>query len=273
MAGPDFSAILSDPSATPHDLSQYAAMTSDQVVKTLVAAHNPKGTNGLTVHAAKTDSKAGQVFNDQSITSGQTGQTEWDIINLLAANDGFVCWFAGSTLYWGPLPPETDPLVLEYGFDETGRPLSEVTKVNIKPNKHSKRDYSIVVTSYDQRKGKTNTVTTGNPQSANVMTFPQPTNTSPNQLKKIAQSLAAVYSALEVICTLDIAGFIQLKPGQPIAIQSDRILPQFRHPYRRFYPTEVDINYDKTQGNTMTIICTNRPWGLQSKDSAQLGIF
>jgi hypothetical protein len=116
-------------------------------------------------------------------------------------------------------------------------------------------------------------VTTGNTLAATTMTFPQRVNTPLETLKKIALSLIQVYSSTEILCVVTVEGALQFAPGQPIAISSDRIAPQFRYPYSSFYPVQIDYDYAQGGGFTMTITATNRPWGLQSKDSAQNLIF
>jgi phage protein D len=132
------------------DISIFSGLAATDVVRQLMTAHGlgyyiPPGTDDLV-----------DTTTDLSTVSTNTpGQTEWDVITQLASMNGFVCFFDGTSLYFGPLPPTGSPLHLLFHAAEGH--LQDFADVSLAAQPHGKGDYRVVARSYNSKTKGTDT--------------------------------------------------------------------------------------------------------------------
>lgn len=263
LTGPDLSGIFSAQSATMDNPTQFDNKKIPAAVKALISRHNPKGANALKAVVADTPLMAGDAFGTNSTATVTKQTTEWDFLQSLAASAGFVCYMDGTTLRFMPVPPPTDPLILEYRMKN--KAATRVTRVRVRPQPHSKRDYKITLTSYNTDQQKTLRSTAGNAGSSNGITIPQTANIGKSKLDSLAKATLQKYVATEILVEITIQGIVRIGLGQPVHIHSDRIPDVFtRVPY---YPIAATYSYQQGDGLSMVISCTNRPWGIQTTEA------
>lgn len=285
LSGPDMSGLLSMPSATESNLQQFANQSASDVARTLAARHN------LDTSIDVATDHIGSYFDSATLKTRKKGQTEWDILTQLAINQGFVLYVDGTTLRFGRLP-DPIPALVTLRYQVRGEPAGPVEDLQIDAAPHSKRDYAVVVQSYDTRSkqsahGKAGTsqaaadaagpftallgANQSNVDALQVITITEPSNTPQKALDAKAASILALYQSTEYVLTATIKGCLPLYRFSEVVIISDTVYRGFTtktSPVPTFYVASVSYDYTTSGGMTQTITATNRPYGVQGDVSA-----
>ncbi|MBB3213419.1 phage protein D [Herbaspirillum sp. Sphag1AN] len=110
VSGRDLTRVFIDAKTT----QKWVNLTSSQIAAQLATSH------GLTPVVTATTTKAGK-FYEIDHSSMADSRSEWDILCFLAANEGFIVYVRGQSLYFGP-PPDanTTPFQLIWVEDANG---------------------------------------------------------------------------------------------------------------------------------------------------------
>lgn len=271
LEGSDLSGIFSDQSSTAPVLKPYRNMSTDKAIKQIVHAHFTPGQGTITVDIDPTAGTVGGLFGQDAVTTRTAVRTEWDLILALAEGEGMVAYFQGTTLFVKYVP-DTDtekPLTLYHRNPAKPGPLGYP---RFRPQPHIKRDYNVVVRSYDTRAGTVRSATAGNADSPNTITIYKSPNYSQGDLRKKANSVWAVYSGTEYQANLPLLEPLIVAPTQPLVIESSAPYALYgyvtgrAHPY---YVVSATTTYDHTkEGIAMGLLCSNRPPGVATADTA-----
>jgi murein DD-endopeptidase MepM/ murein hydrolase activator NlpD len=273
VSGPDMSGLLSTQSQTVPDISIFSGLSATDVVRQLMTAHGlgyyiPPGTDDLV-----------DTTTDLSTVSTNTpGQTEWDVITQLASMNGFVCFFDGTSLYFGPLPPTGSPLHLLFHAAEGH--LQDFADVSLAAQPHGKGDYRVVARSYNSKTKGTDTgeattqdgtttdpftaASTGNTGTVNVIYINMPKNTPVPALTRKAQAVLDQYLRTELILAARFDNALRLYRSQPIVLHSERI--EDLNLGKPYYPAWIGYSFDAQGGAGigMSIQATSRPFSIQT---------
>lgn len=273
LNGPDLSGVFSMQSATASKLQSFMNMPADKAIKTIVSRHNPPSTKGqgLSVDIDVTAGNVGGIFGADAVSTRTPVRTEWDVILQIADGEGMVAYFSGTTLMVKRVPDVSTekPLIIYHRMPGKRSPL---VNPRFRPQPHSKRDYVVNVYSYDTRQGKVRQASAGNtdsPESVDIYLAP---NRTQDQLKKKAQSVLAVYTAMEYQADLSFVEPIQIAPTQPVAVVSGSSWKIYDYVAGRdhpFYVVTSTTKYDPAHGGiTIEAQCSNRQPAIQDKNSA-----
>jgi len=268
VSGPDMSGVFTDPGATSSQFDAFQNQRSDEVVTRLVARHNAPGQPGLSVRATKGSSTLGGLFGSDFVKSRQTNTVEWDVITSLAAGEGFVAFFQGTELYFGPALPTVAPLVL--GYRVGGQAAGPIKRIEPDIAPHNKRSYKILVASWDSKRGQPVQAEAGNHDTSQATQIIAPANLSQRQVQKIADSYARTYAAAERTMKIELWHPVPLLPGQPVVIETDRPgMRQFKGRRNPFYPTVAEYAYTSNPvGLTMRLEVSCLPPAEQGRGGA-----
>jgi len=269
LSAVDLSLISSDPSATNSAFKATAVNQSGfDLVKTLWLAHNPDGYSGLTIKGGGvTAAKVGGLFGANTVQTRQSGRTEWAAMVQAAQQEGATMYMDGSTLVYGPIPAPGPALHLVY--EKAGVPAGPLIAVDPVIQPHSKRDYAIIVNSYQTKDGSTATATGGNHDATTSCTLWEHVNVAPDKLQGKADSYANLYAATEVMLTLTMAHPVGVSRGQPIVIDSDTLYTGFTDPGQPHYTSGIQYDYKSGTGITQGITTTSRPLAVLGVEQAQ----
>lgn len=150
LTGRDLTAKFIDNKTT----QKYPNLTASQIV-TLLAKKE-----GLTAEVTETSTPAGVYYanNHATITSELP---EWDLITFLAQNEGFSAYVKGTTLYFHPLPTESDtPYLLQYTKPGNDNSYISFSGLNLtrKRSLTLARDVIVIVRSWNSGKKRAFTV-------------------------------------------------------------------------------------------------------------------
>ncbi len=269
LSAVDLSLISSDPSATNSAFKATAVNQSGfDLVKTLWLAHNPDGYAGLTIKGGGvTAAKVGGIFGTNAVQTRQSGRTEWAAMVQAAQAEGATLYMDGSTLVYGPIPAPGPALHLVY--EKAGVPAGPLIGVDPVIQPHNKRDYAIIVNSYQTKDGSTATATGGNHDSQSTATIWEHVNVAADKLQGKADSYANLYAATEVMLTLTMAHPVGVSRGQPVVIDSDTLYTGFTDPGQPHYTSGIQHDYKSGAGLTQLITTTSRPLAVLGVEQAQ----
>lgn len=270
LNGPDMSGIFSDQSATASKLKSFMNMPADQAIRSIVQRHFTNTSQaGISTVIDPMAGQVGGLFGQDAVQTRTPIRTEWDVILSLADGEGCVAYFQGTTLYVRRVPPDGPPITLYHRMPAKKGPL---VKPRFRPMPHSKRDYAVVVYSYDTKQGKVRQAVAGNVDSPNVIEIYLAPNAPQQNVQKRADSTYAMYSAMEYQADLSFVEPVDLVPTQPIIIETAapyaiyKYLTGKAHPY---YPLAVTTSYDVNQtGISISAQCTNRSPAIQDNNTA-----
>jgi len=139
LTGRSLAALLIDTVAT----DKFPNKTSSQIAQIFAHEH------GLNPVITPTNTLAGTYYNDDS-TVISNDSSEWDILQFLAQQEGFVARVKSNTLYFGPVEQVTDmnlsPIPLTWG--------DNIMELNIERSPQAARDLEVNVISYDRNHKK-----------------------------------------------------------------------------------------------------------------------
>jgi phage protein D len=218
-----------------------------------------------------TTTLAGTYYSKSSAMTGDSETTEWDLLQYLAQQEGFVVRVKNNTLMFGAYSDITgyegvEPIVYTWGYD--------VEKLEIERSPHAARDIVVKVISYDRRtktriyetkRGKTETSTstsdtrvvatadstterslgTGNQvgrkeQYVETYTIPGLTR---DQAQKKAQAIYEQLSRSQLIGQIDCAGNTDMAIDRLIQIQGIGLGLQ-----NNYYLNKVSHKFDIDNG-------------------------
>lgn len=268
LSAVDLSLIASDPSATNSAFSSTAVNQSGyELVKALWLAHNPVGYSGLTIKGrALSGATVGGLFGTNTIQTRQSGRTEWAAMVQAAQQEGATLYMDGSTLVYGPIPAPGPALTLAY--EKAGQPAGPLIGVDPTVQPHSKRDYQVVVNSFQTGDGSIETATGGNHDATTSATIWEHANVAPDNLQSKADYYANLYAAVEKMLTLTMAHPVGVSRGQPIVIDSDTLYTGFTDPGRPYYTSGIQYDYKSGAGLTQIITATSRPLAVLGTEQA-----
>jgi len=270
LSAVDLSLIASDPSATNSAFKATAVNQSGyDLVKTLWLAHNPDGYHGLTIKGGGvTAAKVGGIFGQDAIQTRQSGRTEWAaMVRAAQAEEGATLYMDGSTLVYGPIPAPGPALHLVY--ERAGVAAGPLIGVDPVIQPHNKRDYAVIVNSFQAKDGTTATATGGNHDATSTATIWEHANVAADKLQGKADSYALLYAATEVMLTLTLAHPVGVTRGQPIVIDSDTLYTGFTNPDQPYYTTSIQYDYKSGAGLTQIVTATSRPLAVLGTEQAQ----
>jgi len=269
LSAVDLSLISSDPSSTNSAFKATAVNQSGfDLVKTLGLAHNPNGYAGLTIKGGGvTAAKVGGLFGSDTITTRQSGRTEWAAMAQAAQAEGATMYMDGSTLVYGPIPAPGPALHLVY--EKAGVAAGPLIGVDPVIQPHSKRDYALIVNSYQTKDGSTATATGGNHDSQSTATIWEHVNVAADKLQGKADSYANLYAATEVMLTLTMAHPVGVSRGQSLVIDSDTLYMGFTDPGQPYYTSGIQYDYKSGAGLTQIVTATSRPLAVLGVEQAQ----
>lgn len=268
LKGPDLSGIFSDQSATASKLQSFMNMPASRAITQIVQRHNATGLIGLVAQIEPTVGNVGGIFGQDAVSTRTPVRTEWDVILQLADSEGMVAYFVGTTLVVQHVPQDGAPVRL---YHRVAGKTSLLEKPLFQPTQHSKRDAGIYAYTYDTRQGRIKYASAGNVDSGTVVEIYMPPNQTQDQLQKRANTVAAIYSAMEYRAHLTLASPVATAPNQPIIIQSGnqhRIYKRVMGAHRTYYVVTPTISFDVKAGITLDVLCTNRPPAVQTTTTA-----
>jgi hypothetical protein len=165
----------------------------------------------------------------------------------------------GSTLVYGPIP--APPPTLHLPVDVAGV-RSVVLSVEPEINPHSKRDYKVIVNSFQTTDGSTRTATAGNHDSPETATIWAAINLGQTQLQQKANADAAFYAATEKLQIITCAEPVGVRRGQPLVLQSDTLYSGFTDPVHPYYTAGVSVSWAHGAGLRQVITASSRPLAL-----------
>jgi len=268
LSAVDLSLIASDPAATNSAFGSTAVNQSGySLVSSLWLAHNPPGYTGLSIKGGGVSgAKVGGVFGTDTVQTRQSGRTEWQVMVQAAQAEGATLYMDGSTLVYGPIPQPGPPLRLVY--EKRGVPAGPLMRVDPVVQPHNKRDYQIIVNSYQTKDGTTLAATGGNHDATGTATIWEHVNVSQDKLQSKADSYATLYAATEKMLTLALAHPVGVSRGQPIVLDSDTLYTGFTDPTQPYYTAGIQYDYKSGAGLTQVISATSRPLAVLGTEQA-----
>ena len=268
LSAVDLSLIASDPSATNSNILDTAVNQGGyDLVSYLWLAHNPAGYAGLTIKGGVVGSAhLGGIFGTNAVQTRQSGRTEWQAMVQAAQAEGATLYMDGSTLVYGPIPQPGPALHLVY--EKRGVPAGPLMRVDPVVQPHNKRDYQIIVNSFQTRDGTTATATGGNHDGPSAATLWEHANVSQDKLQSKADGYARLYAATEVLLTLTLAHPVGVTRGQPIVLDSDTLYSGFTDPTQPYYTAGIQYDYKSGAGLTQVISATSRPLAVLGTEQA-----
>lgn len=263
LTGPDLSGVFSQAGDTASKIDDFMNMDTGAALQKIVRSYAGAA---ITLDMDPLDGTVGGLFGDSATQTRTPIRTAWDLIVQLATAQGCACYFSGSTLVIRRVFETAHTLRLPF---RRGGTLME--DPDIKPQRHSKRDFLVSYAAYNTRAGRPDRKTAGNADSADIVNLFAGPNTNPAQLQKLANSALGVYSTTEYHADLSFVAPIFIAPGQPVVIAGssghaiDDYLIGDTHP---FYLASQTTAYTRATGLRMTTTLTNRPPGIVDANQA-----
>lgn len=143
LTGRDLTAVFIDAKTS----LQYQNLTSSQIATKLAESH------GLTAVVTPTKDLVGTYYARDHARM-QEERSEWDLLTYLAANEGYLCYVKGKTLYFQPRPIEQgDPYVIRWEppTDERAAWQANVQEMEFSRSLTVAKGVSVVVRSWNAK--------------------------------------------------------------------------------------------------------------------------
>ena len=139
LTGRDLTAAFIDARVS----TQYQNKTSSQVATALAQEH------GLTPVVTPTSTLIGTYYTRDQVQLA-SNRSEWDLLSLLAREEGFVCFVSGQSLYFEPDPRSTqNPYLIQWQApdDTHGSPIANVKSIEFSRSMTVAKGISVTVRS------------------------------------------------------------------------------------------------------------------------------
>lgn len=191
--------------------------------------------HGLSTQITPTYTLAGHYYSNDNTTL-TTDSTEWDFLNYLAEQEGFVLRVKGNTLYFGPRDSflKSNPFIYTWGHNILDMTLSR--------SPHAAKNIKVEVVTWSSHK-KARMVATASKSSTNadeefVETYYIPGLTK-SQAQAKANTILSKLSQTELTGSLETLGDEQMNIDQPIMLEGLGLPSN-----NRFWPTQVTHTFD-----------------------------
>lgn len=256
LNGRDLSCLLIDAKTAETFVNQSAA----QVAATLAPRH------GLTANCASPAAPVGQFYqiehSRQTLSSGHSTSTEWDLLVRLAKQDGADLWCSGTTLNLQPqVPPKPANSILlawQPPAQTGGYPHAWFTNLLLRREQALAKDVVVKVQTWEVRHRKRHTVTVsrtltagGHSKSAQTYVFNR-TNLTPDKAMAFAQTMLAQLTKHERRIEFAMPGELQLSPRCSAVLQGTGTNWD-----QTYYVTEVRRRYGVREGFWQRVCCIN----------------
>lgn len=257
LTGRDLTALFIDNKLS----AQYQNLTASQIATTLANAR------GLTPVVTKTKRTAGTIYKIDQVTL-QANQSEWDLLAMLARDEGMVVYVRGLELHFEPNPTSTtEPYLITWTqpTDQYASPRSSVQHLSFSRTLTVSRGITVTVRS-DNLNGK-NAVVEGYPSKAKPIQagkattfggvqnyfFKLPAGSTPQQCQLAAQQRYHEIVSHEMKLRATLPGDNVLTTTAPIQVVGtgsgfDQL----------YYPHSITREMSLDMGYTMTVEAKNK---------------